>query len=75
MTQLILKGSEKKINLIKSLAGEMGLNYEVVNKKKQQVSPRHTKLVHNLKKSLKEVELAEQGKIKLKTFDEFINEL
>ena len=75
MTQLILKGSEKKINLIKSLAGEIGLDYEVVKKNKKRLSRKQAKLVTGLKGALKEVEQHEKGKIKLKTFDEFINEL
>jgi hypothetical protein len=72
MTELILKGSEKKITLLKNLAGEMGLDYRVVKKR---LSRRQAKLATNIKEALKEVERAEKGKIKLKSFDEFLNEL
>ena len=75
MTELILKGSDKKIKLLKTLAGEMGLDYEVVKKKMKRLSRKQTKLATGLKEAMKEVELAEQGKIKLTSWNNFKKEL
>ncbi len=75
MTELILKGSDKKIRLLKNLAGEMGVDCKLVKKKKERVTRRHINLVAGIKEALREVELAEQGKIKLSSWNDFKKEL
>ena len=75
MTELILNGPDKKIRLLKTLAAEIGVETKIVRKKKQRISRRQARLVKNIKEGLKEVELAEQGKIKLSSWSDFKKEL
>ena len=75
MTELILNGPDKKIRLLKTLAAEIGVETKIVRKKKQRISRRQARLVKNIKEALKEVELAEQGKIKLSSWNDFKKEL
>jgi hypothetical protein len=48
---------------------------EVEKKAKRQLTTEQQEFVDGLKESLKEVELHQQGKIKLPTFEEMMNEL
>ena len=75
MTELLLKGPDKKIKLLKTLAGEMGVGSKLIKKKKERVSRRQANLAAGIKEALKEVELAEQGKIKLTSWSSFKKEL
>ncbi len=43
--------------------------------KAEQLSPQNAKFLKELKGSIKEVNLAKQGKIKLQSADDFLNEL
>jgi len=53
---------------------ELLRSLDYINVKEIKTEPK-SRIVSDLKKSLKEVKLYEEGKIKLQTFDELLNEL
>lgn len=57
------------VEVVKSPNGKNG------KQTKQKFTPEQQEFIDGLKQSLQEVELHQQGKLKLKTFDEFIKEL
>ncbi len=76
---IILEGSEKKIKLLQTLAEEIGIEYHVKKKgkkeKKRKLTRKQQEFVEGIKEALHEVELSEQGKIRLKTLQEVLDEL
>jgi len=77
--KLILEGSKKKIKLLQTLVEEMGLEYQIKKKdkiqKKKKLNRKQQEFVDGLKEALHEVELAEQGKIKLKSWEDLKKEM
>jgi hypothetical protein len=74
MQKLILEIPENKFQFIMELLS----NFEYVKiaeSKPHKISSKQKEFVDDLKQSLMEVELHRQGKIKLKTAREFLNEL
>jgi len=75
MTELIINIPDSKLPFFMLLARE--LDFVVVDEKKtaKKLSAKQKKWVADFQTSLHEVELHTQGKIKLKTAQEFLNEL
>jgi hypothetical protein len=74
MQKIVLEIPENKFQFIMELLS----NFEyvkVAQSKPSKLSAKQKEFVDDLKQSLNEVELHRQGKIKLKTAREFLNEL
>jgi galactokinase len=54
---------------------ELLKSLDYVSEVKEVKTKRKSRVISDLKKSLEEVKLYEEGKIKLQTFDELLNEL
>jgi hypothetical protein len=75
MTQLVLNIPDDKLPLVRLLAKE--LNFVVVNEKKttKKLTAKQQKWVDDFGQALHEVDLHTQGKIKLKTAQQLLDEL
>lgn len=75
MTELKINIPDKRLPFFMLLAEE--LDFVVVEKKKleKKLTSKQKKWVDDFKRSLDEVDLHLQGKIKLKSAEEFLNEL
>jgi hypothetical protein len=78
---LIVTVPDDRVSFVKKLLRELNLPVKPVAKARpvatmpKQYTPAQQEWIDDFREALHEVELHQQGKIKLKTLDEFINEL
>ena len=74
MTEILIRiKNRRKVSFIKELLGSF--NYVELKDFEKEFTPAEKKVLKGLKQSFKEVKLAEQGKIKLKTLQQLLDEL
>ncbi len=74
MTEILVRiKNQRKVSFIRELLNSF--NYVELKEMEKEFTPAEKKILKNLKKSFHEVRLAEQGKIKLKTIQQVLDEL
>ncbi len=75
MTTLVLDVDTKQKRALTGILKYLQINFrEMKVEKDDYVEPTKAEILEGIKHALEEVKLAEAGKIKLKTLDEFLNE-
>jgi hypothetical protein len=76
MEEILVKNiPENKLDFFLELVKNLGFSIERKTERKKKLTRKQQEFVEDLNQSLKEVELHRQGKIKLQTAKEFLNEL
>jgi hypothetical protein len=74
MTEILVRiKNKRKVSFIKELL--QSFSFVELKEMEKEFSPGDKKLLRGLKQSFKEVKLHQQGKLKLKTFQQLIDEL
>ncbi len=73
---ILVKVPENKVEFFMELVQNLKFKAEPTSKPKtKQFTPEQQEWINDLKESLEQVELHQQGKIKLKSFDQLLDEL
>lgn len=74
MTEILIRiKNRRKVSFIKELLSSF--NYVELKELEKEFTPAEKRMIKGLKQSFKEIKLHQQGKIKLKTLQELIDEL
>ena len=73
---ILVKVPDNKVEFFMELVQNLKFKAEPIGKAKTKLfTPEQQEWINDLKESLEEVELHQQGKIKLKSFDQLLDEL
>lgn len=73
--EIVVNVPDNKVEFFMELVQNLKFKAEPKIPTKSQLTPEQQQWVDDLKESLKQVELHQQGKIKLKSFDQLLDEL